>query len=76
MVANEVLGGRSGVVDVTNVGGSRKIMAYAPIFYRGGPYRESGVFGGVTIGAELSQFHQAAVTTSKTIRKEISYNFV
>jgi len=72
VVANEVLGGRSGVVDVTNVGGSRKIMAYAPIFYRGGPYRESGVFGGVTIGAELSQFHQAAVTTSKTIRKEIT----
>jgi len=72
VVAHEVLDGRSGVVDVTNVGGSRKIMAYAPILYRGGPYRTSGVFGGVTIGAELSQFHQPAVNTSQTIRKEIT----
>jgi PAS domain S-box-containing protein len=64
-----VLGGRSGVVDVTNVGGSRKIMAYAPIFYDPGLYAESGVFGGVTIGAEVRQFHKTAEQASARINK-------
>ncbi|PLY01361.1 MAG: histidine kinase [Desulfuromonas sp.] len=72
VVARDVLAGRSGEVDVTNVCGSQKIMAYAPIFYRGGRYQEGGVFGGITIGAELSQFHQPALTTSQIIREEIT----
>lgn len=63
-----VLAGRSGVVDVTNVGGSQKIMAFAPIFYDTGPYAATGVFGGITIGAEVSQFHQMAETASLNIR--------
>ena len=67
-VHQAVLGGRSGVVDVTNVGGSRKIMAFAPIFYDSGPYAETGVFGGVTIGAEVKQFHSMAETASENIR--------
>jgi signal transduction histidine kinase len=67
-VYQAVLGGRSGVVDVTNVGGSRKIMAFAPIFYDTGPYAESGVFGGITIGAEVRQFHKMAESTSDRIR--------
>lgn len=71
-VAKAVLAGRSGVVDVTNIGGSRKIMAYAPILYAGGSYAASGVFGGVTIGAEVRQFHKAALATSAVIRREIT----
>jgi signal transduction histidine kinase len=67
-VYQAVLGGRSGVVDVTNVGGSRKIMAFAPIFYDTGPYAETGVFGGITIGAEVKQFHRMAESTSANIR--------
>ena len=67
-VHQSVLGGRSGVVDVTNVGGSRKIMAFAPIFYDSGLYAESGVFGGITIGAEVKQFHKMAESTSSNIR--------
>ncbi len=66
-VHQAVLGGRSGVVDVTNVGGSRKIMAYAPVFYSQGRYAESGVFGGVTIGAEVRQFHKTAERASARI---------
>ena len=73
VVAREVLAGNSGVVDVTNVGGSQKIMAYAPIYYHTGPFSEIGVFGGITIGAQLNQFHQPAVATSLTIRKEITH---
>jgi len=67
LVLQAVLGGRSGVVDVTNVGGSRKIMAYAPIFYNQGSYAETGVFGGVTIGAEVRQFHKTAEQASARI---------
>ncbi|MGE4496749.1 MAG: ATP-binding protein [Deferribacterales bacterium] len=69
--ASDVLGGGRGVVDVTNVGGSRKIMAYAPIRYSSGVYAEHGVFGGVTIGAEISRFHMPAVRISDVIRGEL-----
>jgi len=72
VVAREVLKGHSGVVDVTNVGGSRKIMAYAPIFFHGGRYADTGVFGGVTIGAEVANFHRPALTASALIRREIT----
>lgn len=63
-----VLGGRPGVIDVTNVGGSQKIMAFAPIFYDSGPYAETGIFGGITIGAEVRQFHSMAESASTNIR--------
>ncbi|MDW7645640.1 MAG: ATP-binding protein [Desulfuromonadales bacterium] len=72
VAADEVFTGRSGVVDVTNVGGSQKIMAYAPIFYDRGVYADKGVFGGVTIGAELANFHRPALMASASIRREIS----
>lgn len=64
LVAKEVLAGRSGVLDVTNVGGARKIMAYAPI-------RHAGIFGGVTIGAQVDLFHQPASHTSAIIRQDL-----
>lgn len=70
--ANAVIRGESGVLDTTNVGGSDKIMAFAPIRYANGVYREHQVFGGVTIGAEVAQFHQPAVSTSQLINQEIN----
>ncbi|PLX76145.1 MAG: histidine kinase [Desulfuromonas sp.] len=70
-VADAVVRGEYGVVDVTNVGGSAKIMAYAPIRYGRGDFSHAGVFGGITIGAEVNQFHRAAVQTSELIRREI-----
>jgi signal transduction histidine kinase len=72
VAARAVLEGRSGVVDVTNIGGSRKIMAYAPIPFARGGFARHGIFGGVTIGAELNQFHKAATATSAVIRQEIT----
>ncbi len=71
-VAAAVLRGESGVVETVNVGGSNKIMAYAPIPYNRGVYRDYTVFGGVTIGAEIDQFHQPAEATSHLIQREIS----
>ncbi|SEA14102.1 His Kinase A (phospho-acceptor) domain-containing protein [Desulfuromusa kysingii] len=71
-VAEEVLMGNSGVVETVNVGGSNKIMAYAPIFYGQGEYQKYHIFGGITIGAEIDRFHQPALATSHLIQKEIS----
>ncbi|MCD6186683.1 MAG: HAMP domain-containing protein [Desulfuromusa sp.] len=71
-VAAAVVRGESGVVETVNVGGSNKIMAYAPIEYNRGVYRDYNVFGGVTIGAEIDQFHQPAEATSLLIQSEIS----
>ena len=71
-VAEAVLRGESGVVETINVGGSNKIMAYAPIYYAQGVYRDHNIFGGITIGAEIDQFHQPAVATSHLIREEIN----
>ncbi|HKI51646.1 MAG TPA: ATP-binding protein [Geothermobacteraceae bacterium] len=72
VVANRVLRGEQGVVDVTNVGGSSKIMAYAPIPYRSGVYAKTGVFGGITIGAEVANFHRPAVAASTLIRRQFT----
>ncbi len=71
-VANLVRRGESGALSTVNVGGSNKIMAYAPIPYHKGVYRHSGVFGGVTIGAEIDLFHLPATTTALLIQNEIS----
>ena len=70
--AKGVLRQAIGVVDTTNIGGSRKIMAYAPILFDQYGYKEHGVFGGVTIGAEVDHFHQPAVMTEKLIGQEIT----
>ncbi len=72
LAAAAVQRGEAGVVDTTNIGGSRKIMAFAPIFYAQGAYQATGVFGGITIGAEVESFHQPAIATSKLIRREIT----
>lgn len=70
-VAADVRHQRAGFVDITNVGGSKKIMAYAPIMYDTGEYRKHGVFGGVTIGFQVDQFHDAARKGSRLITKQL-----
>ena len=70
-VAAEVRQQHAGFVDITNVGGSKKIMAYAPILYNSGEYRKHGVFGGVTIGFQVDQFHDAARKGSRLITKQL-----
>lgn len=68
VVAKKVLEQQIGSVVTTNVGGIKKIMAFAPIKYSKGVYEKSGVFGGVTIGAEITKFQ----TPSYQIRSDIS----
>ncbi|GFO57999.1 histidine kinase [Geomonas silvestris] len=60
-----------GYVDITNVGGAKKIMAYAPISYDTGDYKRYGIFGGVTIGFQVDQFHEAARKGSRLINRQL-----
>lgn len=63
-VAREAFAGKGGIADVTNVGGAEKLMAYAPIVIS----RNMPPWGGVTLGAQKSDFHRAALATSEDIR--------
>lgn len=71
VVAQGVRNQQSGFVDITNVGGAKKIMAYAPIFYDTGDYSKHGIFGGVTIGFQVDQFHEASRKGSRLINKSL-----
>ena len=70
-VAAAVRAKEEGYVDITNVGGAKKIMAYAPIFYDTGDYQRHGIFGGVTIGFQVDQFHEASRKGSRLIDRQL-----
>jgi signal transduction histidine kinase len=71
VAAKAVREGKGGYVDTTNVGGARKVMAYAPILYKTGDYRRYGIFGGVTIGFQTDQFHEPARAASAIIHEQM-----
>ena len=71
VAAQAVRLGKSGYVDTTNVGGARKVMAFAPIPYSTGAYARHKVFGGVTIGFQTDLFHEPARTAANIIREQI-----
>lgn len=70
-VASAVRARQEGYVDITNVGGAKKIMAFAPIFYDTGDYAKFGVFGGVTIGFQVDRFHEAARKGGRLIARQL-----
>jgi signal transduction histidine kinase len=70
-VAEEVRKQKNGYVDITNVGGAKKIMSFAPIPYDTGDYSKHGIFGGVTIGFQVDQFHDVARKGSRLIYREL-----
>lgn len=65
--AKDVRNKKSGIVTVTNVGGIKKVMAYAPILYDTKPYNKLGIFGGFTIGAKFEDFYSSAKKAEKTL---------
>ncbi|GFE58888.1 ATP-binding protein [Geobacter sp. AOG1] len=71
VVARLVREKKSGYVDITNVGGATKLMAFAPILYRTGEYGRYGIFGGVTIGFQTDQFREAARTSVSLINRQL-----
>jgi PAS domain S-box-containing protein len=60
-VVKEIRLKKTGTVVTKNVGGIRKVMSYAPIIFNKGVYKKHGVFGGVTIGAEIGTFRGSAL---------------
>ncbi|HBA87513.1 MAG TPA: histidine kinase [Geobacter sp.] len=70
-VAAAVRKKEEGSVDITNVGRAKKVMAYAPIFYDTGDYARHGIFGAVTIGFQMDQFHQASRKGSRLINRQL-----
>ncbi|HIJ81018.1 MAG TPA: HAMP domain-containing protein [Desulfuromonadales bacterium] len=70
-VAAEVRQKKGGFVDITNVGGAKKIMAFAPILYDSSDYGRHGIFGGITIGFQVDQFHDAARKGSRLINQQL-----
>lgn len=71
VVARMVRAKQSGYVDITNVGGAKKIMAFAPIPYHTGDYSRHGIFGAVTIGFQVDQFHELARTGVFLINRQL-----
>lgn len=70
-VAEAVRKHEFGALETTNVGKSRKIMAYAPILYNSGAYRKHGIFGGVTIGLQMDQYYQQSSAGSQLITQQL-----
>ncbi len=70
VVYKKLLKKQSGFVNTTNIGGIKKVMAFAPILFNIGEFKKTGIFGGVTIGAKVNDFHKAAVLTEKVINKK------
>jgi PAS domain S-box-containing protein len=66
-MAREVRAGRSGVINTHNVGGTPRVMAYAPIFYDRIPYNKHGIFGAMTIGVQTAKFAEPALLASTKI---------
>lgn len=60
---------KSGIVTVTNVGGIKKVMAYAPIIYDTKPFDKYGVFGGFTLGANFDEFVMPALKAENSLKK-------
>lgn len=65
--AKDIREKKTGLVTVTNVGGIRKVMAYAPIFYNTKPYNNLGIFGGFTLGAKFEEFGSSTLKAQKML---------
>ena len=66
-IAKEVIAGRSGVTQTASVRGIPRVLAYAPVAFHHGVYKETGCFGGVTLGARTDEFYRSVTQTWKAI---------
>ena len=70
VIYNDVVEQKAGTAVTTNQAGASKVTGYAPINFSYGDYAETGIFGGVAIGSEVSGFHQAADAFAESIAAE------
>ncbi len=73
LVLKDLQLGKKGFVNTTNIGGIEKVMAYAPISFDLGQYSRYGIFGGVTIGSKLAEFHEDAIVTKSIINDKFDF---
>ena len=66
-IAKEVIAGRSGVTQTASVRGIPRVLAYAPVAFHHGVYKETGCFGGVTLGARTDEFYRSVTQTWEEI---------
>jgi methyl-accepting chemotaxis protein len=52
---------------IANQAGVERAITYAPIPFAHGVYRSSGIFGGVTLGANVAEFHHDANLVRSTV---------
>jgi PAS domain S-box-containing protein len=71
-ILRQVRLGHSGVTSTFNVGGTPRVMAYAPIFFNSPPYNRYGIFGGITIGVETAKFQEPALLTGAKIDEMVA----
>ncbi|MFW5854268.1 MAG: ATP-binding protein [Thermodesulfobacteriota bacterium] len=72
LIARSVLSGESGVTTTSSVGDVNRVMAFAPIAFDSGVYRQTGFFGGVTLGARSDAFHRPVEETATVIHKALA----
>ncbi len=72
-VASEIRKKHSGSIVTTNVGGVKKVMSYAPIYFDKGVYSKYGIFGGITIGSNIERFHDAANQISADMNTTVHF---
>ncbi len=65
-----VMQNQAGFTTRTNNQDVTILTYYQPIPFEHGVYRDSGLFGGVTIGASLNRFHAAADVVGETIEQQ------
>lgn len=67
-IALDVLSGKSGITTTSSVGSVPRVMAYAPIKYNSGEFKQTGFFGGVTLGARTDTFESSVDETASYLR--------
>ncbi len=71
VISMETRKGLSGVTNTINVGGTPRVIAFAPIKYSRGVYSKHGVFGGITIGVQTDKFMEPAVRAGSRIMEKV-----
>lgn len=71
LISMQTRKGLSGVTNTINVGGTARVIAFAPINYTQGVYSKHGIFGGITIGVQTDKFMEPAVMAGSRIMEKV-----
>lgn len=57
----------TGLQTIVNQAGVERAITYAPIPFAHGVYKQAGLFGGVTLGANVAEFHSDAILVRTSV---------